>query len=78
MEAILSDVLKLKKHTGNTSSLSDGDLQLIKVMKIQKPSTSYREILDTFFDVGDLPTGSTSKTSVCNAVRNRLPSAPFI
>ena len=67
----------LKKHTGNPSSLSARDLQLIEVMKIQKPSTSYAEILDTLFDVGDLPTGSTLKTSVCNAVRNRLPSGPF-
>ena len=46
-------------------------------MKIEKPSTSYTEILDTLFEVGDLPTGSTSKTSVCNVVRNRLPSGPF-
>ena len=72
-----SSISPLKKHTGNPSSLSDGDLQLIEVMKIQKPSTSYTEILDTLFDVGDLPTGSTSRTSVCNAVRNRLPSGPF-
>ena len=46
-------------------------------MKIQKPSTSQAEILDTSFDVGDLPTGSSSKMSVCNAVRNCLPSEPF-
>lgn len=57
--------------------MSDGDLQLIEVTEIQKPSTSQAEILDTLFDVGDLPTGSSSKTSVWSAVRNRLPSGPF-
>ena len=67
----------LKKTTGNNSSLSDGDLQLLEIIKRQRPSTSYNEILNVLFDVGDLRTGSTSKTAVCNAVRNRLPSGKF-
>ena len=44
----------LKKHTGNPFSLSDGDLQLIEVMKIQKPSPSFAEILDTLFEICQL------------------------
>ena len=67
-----------KKHSGGRqSSLSDGDLQLIEVIKRQKPSVSNKELVDSLYDFGDLPYGSTSNSSVARAVRNRLPSGSF-
>ena len=64
----------LKTSGGKRSSLSDGDLQLIEVLKRHKPTTTYSEIENILLEVGDLPTGGTSKTSLSNAVRGRLPS----
>lgn len=64
-----------KKHSGGgNSSLSDGDLQLLEVLKRQKPSISYSEIIDALYDFGDLPLGSTTTTAIGRAVRHRLPS----
>ena len=63
------------KHGGrNKSGLSDGDLQLIEVLKRNKPSISYSEIENIFIEVGDLPLGSTSTTALSNAVRKRMSS----
>ena len=64
----------IKHGEGNPSRLSEGDLQLIEVLKRQKPSISYAEVLDCLYDCGDLPHGITSTTAVCNAFRNRLPN----
>ena len=62
---------------GNRRSLSDGDIQLIEVLKTQKPSITYSEIMECLYEFGDLPEGSTSTTSLCNAVRYKLSSGQF-
>ena len=62
----------LKHRGGNPSRLSNGDLELIEVLKRQKPSITHAEVMDCLHDCGDLPFGTTSVTEVCNAVRNRL------
>lgn len=69
--------LNPKHGGGNRRGLSDGDLQLIEVLKRQRPSITYSEIMDDLQDFGDLPEGGTSKTAVCEAVKNKLPSGPF-
>ncbi len=66
-----------KHGGGNRRSLSDGDIQLIEVLKTQKPSITYSEIMECLYEFGDLPEGSTSTTSLCNAVRYKLPSGQF-
>ena len=62
---------------GNKQSLSDGDLQVIEVLKRNKPSTTYSELTQCLYEFGDLPEGDTSTTSICNAVRKKLPSGQF-
>ena len=62
----------LKNGGGNKSGLSEGDLQLIEVVK--RPSTTYAELADILLEVGDIPRGGTSKTALSNAVRHRMPS----
>ena len=69
--------LNPKLGGGNRQSLSDGDLQLIEVLKRQRPSITYSEILDCLHEHGDLPEGNTSVTSVCNAVQHDLQSGQF-
>ncbi len=66
-----------KHGGGNKRSLSDGDLQLIEVLKRNKPSTTYSELTQCLYEFGDLPEGGTSTTSICNAVRKKLPSGQF-
>ena len=63
----------LKHRGGKPSRLSNGDLELIEVLKRQKPSITYAEVMDCLYDCGDLPYRTTSVTAVCNAVRDRLP-----
>ena len=72
-----SNVLDPMHGGGNRRSLSDGDLQFIEVLKRQRPSITYSEILDCLRDLGDLPEGDTSVTSICSAVQNKLPSGQF-
>ncbi|XP_068704531.1 uncharacterized protein [Montipora foliosa] len=58
----------LKHRGGNPSHLSNGDLELIEVLKRQKPSITHAEVMDCFYDCGKIPFGTTSVTAVCNAV----------
>ena len=69
--------LNPKHGGGNRKSLSEGDLHLIEVLKRQRPSITYTKILDVLHDVGDLPEGDTSLTSICNAVQSKLPGGQF-
>ena len=62
---------------GGDISLSDGDLQLIEVLKRGKPSTTYSELTQCLYKFGELPEGGISTTPICNAVRKKLPSGPF-
>ena len=64
----------LSKMWGNKSGLSEGDLQLIEVVKRHKPSTTYAELADILLEIGDIPRGGTFKTALSNAVRHRMPS----
>ena len=41
---------------GNKSGLSEGDLQLIEVVKRHKPSTTYAELADILLEVGEYST----------------------
>ena len=50
----------LEHGGGNKSDLSDGDLQLIEVVKRQKPPTSYAELADILSEVGDIPRGAVA------------------
>ena len=72
--AQMKSLSPLKHGGGNKSGLSDGDLQLIEVLKRNKPSISYSEIENILIEVGDLPLGSTSTTALSNAVRKRMRS----
>ena len=56
-----------KHGSGNRRSLSDGNIQLIEVLKTQ----------ECLYEFGDLPERGTSTTSLCNAVRYKLPSGQF-
>jgi hypothetical protein len=49
-----------------------GNLELIEVLKRQKPSITYSEIEDTLLEIGNLPLGGTSTTVRSNAVRKRM------
>ena len=73
----MTNDLAPKHGGGNRRSLSDGDLQLIEVLKRSKPSTTYSELTQCLYEFGDLPEGGTSTTSICNAVLKKLPSGPF-
>ena len=76
MEAVCANEIfkSTKTWWGNKSGLSDGDLQLIEILKRNKPSISYSEIENILIEVGDLPLGSTSMTALSIAVRKRMPS----
>ena len=50
-----SQLSPLKHRGGNPSRLSNGDLQLIEVLKRQKPSITHAEVMDCLYDCGDLP-----------------------
>lgn len=62
------------RRGGANSSLSNGDLHLIEVLKRQRPSITHSEIVEELYEHGDLPNGSTSISAVSRAVRQRLPS----
>ena len=65
------------KHGGrNSRSLSDVYIQLVEVLKTQKPSITYSEIMECLYEFGDLPTGITSTTTLCTAVKY-IPSGQF-
>ena len=53
-----SQLSPLKHRGGNPSRLSNGDLQLIEVLKRQKPSITHAEVMDCLYDCGDLPFGT--------------------
>ena len=46
-------------------------------MNREKPSISYKEILQKLYEFGDLPYGTVSNSALSNAVRQRLPSGEF-
>ncbi len=73
----VSNELVPRHEGGNRRSLSDGDLQFIEILKRQRPTITYSEILDCLHEFGDLPEGETSVTSICNAVQSKLPSGQF-
>jgi transposase len=67
-------VARLPVSGGNTQKLSQGDLELIEVIKNAKGSISLREIMDIVDELGDVEPGGVSQSTICRAVRNRMPS----
>ena len=49
----------------------------MEVLKTQKLSITYSEIMECLYEFGDLPKGSMSTTSLCNAVKYKLPDKQF-
>ena len=63
LEKLLPDwfsafISPLKHRGGNPSRLSNGDLELIEVLKRQKPFITHAEVMDCLYDCGDLPFGT--------------------
>jgi transposase len=67
-------VARLPVSGGNTQKLSQGDLELIEVIKNAKGSISLREIMHIVDELGDVEPGGVSQSTICRAVRNRMPS----
>ena len=44
---------------------------------MQNPSITYSDIIECLYEFGDLPKGCTSTTSLCNAVKYKLPDGQF-
>ena len=62
---------------GKPSHLSEGDLQYIEFLKRQRPSITYKEIMQNLYEFGDLPYGTTSISALSQAVQHRLPDGDF-
>ena len=62
---------KVYGKTGNPSKLGHGELNLIKAMKTQNPSVSYKVIKENLLQHGNLQTG-TSTTAIGLAVRSSM------
>ena len=58
---------------GTQSHLTNGDLELIEIVKKVQPGTTCRELLGHLNDFGEIP-GGTSVTFIQQAIVNRMPS----
>ncbi len=67
-------VARLPISGGNKQILSQGDLELIEVIKIAKGSISLKEIMDIVDELGEVEPGSVSLSTISQAVCNRMPS----
>ena len=77
MEAILSDFLILTIKKAYRESIQFVRRWLTTNWSNENTKTITEFCRNFGYFIRDLPTGFTSKTSVCNAVWNRLPSGPF-
>lgn len=64
-------VEKTQRFTGNPAKLGPGELHLIEAMKTDKPSLSYKNVLSSVLQHGNLPAG-TSVSAIGRAVRTRM------
>lgn len=58
---------------GRQSHLTEGDLELIEIVKKVQPSTTCKEVLEYLNDFGEIP-GGTSVSCIHQAIVNRMPS----
>ena len=65
---------RLPVSGGKKQKLSQGDLELIEVIKNARGSISLKEIMDIVHEVGDIEPGGVSQSTISRAVRNRMPS----
>ena len=61
---------------GNTSNLTQGDLQFIETVKRERPTLSLREIYDGLNEFGDIPNG-TSISGISHALNNMLSGVKY-
>ena len=67
-------IARLHVSGGNKQKLSQGDLELIEVIKNAKESISLIEIMDIVNELGDVEPGGVSQSTICRAVCKRMPS----
>ena len=65
---------RLPVSGGNKGKLSQGDLELIEVIKNAKGSISLSEIINILDELGDVEPGDVSLSTISRAVRERMPS----
>lgn len=67
-------IIPAKRGGEKWSKLSEDDLALIELLKIEKPSTSLAEIISCLDEMANV---QVSMSAVSNALKHRLPSGPY-